>query len=153
MKTQRRHKVQSWKGLVVEVWNYWGVKLHWQPRCCFSISWRAPILACSVPYSPSPFSSRLFFCPHHTSAWVWPFLCRGCIFIKRSNDNHACLVFMVVRLCFLDQSCRAIRVVHFCSLGGREQKVQQANIRTLIHPEMPNCSPAALITSNQSQGG
>lgn len=95
----------------------------------------------------------VFFCPHHTSAWVWPFLCRGCIFIKRSNDNLACLVFMVVRLCFLDQSCRVIRVVHFCSLGGREQKVQQANIRTLIRPKMSNCSPAALITSNQSHGG
>lgn len=37
--------------------------------------------------------------------------------------------------------------------GGREQKVQQANIHTLICPKMSNCSPSVLITRNQSQGG
>lgn len=41
------------EGLVAEVWNCWGVKLPWQPCCCFSISWRAAqlafLLACSVP--------------------------------------------------------------------------------------------------------
>lgn len=51
-----------------------------------------------------------------------------------SPQTLSCLVFMIVRLCFLDRSCRVIRGVHFCSLEGREQKVQQANIRTLIRP-------------------
>lgn len=37
--------------------------------------------------------------------------------------------------------------------GGREQKVQQANIHTFICPKMSNCSPSVLITRNQSQGG
>lgn len=51
-----------------------------------------------------------------------------------SPQSLSCLVFMIVQLCFLDRSCRVIRGVHFGSLEGREQKVQQANIRTLIRP-------------------
>lgn len=50
---------------------------------------------------------------------------------------------MVVGLCFLDQTWRVIGVVHFCSLGGKAQKVQRANIHTLVCPKMSNCSPAA----------
>lgn len=148
MKTPRRHKVQSWKGLVAEVWNYWGVKLPWQPCCCFSISWQAAQLASYLPVQcllPC-FSVHTIFCR------VWPSLCRGCYFMEYSYNCLGCFVCMIVWLCFLDQSFKAL-VVQFCSPGGREQKVQQANIHTLICPKMSNCSPAAVIIRSQSQGG
>lgn len=135
----------------------WGVKLlgckialaavllfqHFMESCSTSV----PILACLVPSSLHLFFSPFVFLSTLGRCWVWPSLS---YFIKCHYGHLSCLV---CRLVLLWPEKQSNGVFQFCPLGGGEQKVLQANIHTLICPKKSNCSPAAFITCNQSQGG
>lgn len=137
--TKKRHKVQGWERLAAEVWNCRAVKLlcrHALPTAIAGGPWM-PSLLFAITFIRLPFR---------------PTLCLCCFLFFEglpSLYNLACLVFMVVWLCFCYQSNK--RSSFFILFGGEVQKVQPSNIQ-LICPKTAYCSPAALIMSNQMQG-